>query len=132
MKIMAGTDDDFMGEARPARWAKVINRLIKTRLDAHIPSSGLYINLFIPSTPTSPKHQVGYLPQEPQLEAGKTVGEEIEKSVSEIHALLKEYEEVSGKLSAPDMTPEEQDKLSTRMDELQSAIEAKNGWYVRA
>ena len=75
---------------------------------------------------------MGYLPQEPQLEAGKTVGEEIEKSVSEIHALLKEYEEVSGKLSAPDMTPEDQDKLSTRMDELQSAIEAKNGWYVRA
>ena len=75
---------------------------------------------------------MGYLPQEPQLEAGKTVGEEIEKSVSEIHALLKEYEEVSGKLSVPDMTPEEQDKLSTRMDELQSAIEAKNGWYVRA
>ena len=23
IKIMAGTDDDFMGEARPARWAKV-------------------------------------------------------------------------------------------------------------
>jgi hypothetical protein len=32
---------------------------------------------------------VGYLPQEPQLEAGKTVGEEIEKAVSEIRGLLK-------------------------------------------
>ena len=41
---MAGIDDDFQGEARPARWAKV-----------------------------------GYLPQEPQLEVGLTVGQEIEK-----------------------------------------------------
>lgn len=32
--------------------------------------------------------------QEPELEAGKTVGEEIEKAVSEIRGLLKEYEEV--------------------------------------
>lgn len=75
---------------------------------------------------------MGYLPQEPQLEAGKTVGEEIEKSVSEIRALLKEYEQVSGQLSAPDLTPEQTEKLSTRMDELQSAIEAKNGWCVPA
>lgn len=73
---------------------------------------------------------MGYLPQEPELEKGKTVGEEIEKAVSEIRGLLKEYEEVSGQLSAPDLTAEATEKLNTRMDELQAAIEAKNGWCV--
>lgn len=43
---------------------------------------------------------MGYLPQEPELEAGKTVGEEIEKAVSEIRGLLKEYEEVRALMAA--------------------------------
>merc|ERR1719473_283516 len=58
MKIMAGIDDNFEGEARPARWANV-----------------------------------GYLSQEPALDNGATVGENIEHSVREIKALLKEYED---------------------------------------
>jgi len=92
MKIMAGVDENFNGEARPARWAKV-----------------------------------GYLSQEPQLE-GPTVADELEKAVAETRGLLEEYADVSGSLGKADLTPEEQEKLSTRMDELQSAIEAKNGW----
>ncbi len=92
IKIMAGTDEDFMGEARPARWAKV-----------------------------------GYLPQEPQLE-GPTVADELEKAVADTRGLLKEYEDVSGQVGKSDLAPEELEKLSTRMDELQSEIEAKNGW----
>ena len=59
------------------------------------------------------------------------MGEEIEKSVSEIRGLLKEFEEVSGQLGASGLTPEATEKLSARMDELQSAIEAKDGWCVQ-
>lgn len=92
IKIMAGVDDDFNGEARPARWAKL-----------------------------------GYLPQEPELE-GPTVGDELEKAVAETRGLLKEYETVSASLGKPDLTSNEQETLNTRMDELQSEIEAKNGW----
>jgi hypothetical protein len=37
---------------------------------------------------------------------------------------------VSGQLGASDLSPEQQEKLNARMDELQSAIEAKDGWCV--
>jgi ATPase subunit of ABC transporter with duplicated ATPase domains len=39
--------------------------------------------------------QVGYLPQEPQLEDGATVGENIESAVKDIRGLLTEYNDIS-------------------------------------
>ena len=45
----------------------------------------------------SPGYTVGYLSQEPELDPNKTVREVVEEGVSEITALLKEYEEINEK-----------------------------------
>lgn len=50
------------------------------------------------------------------------------QAVAEIRGLLRDFEDVSKQMSAPDLSAEDSEKLSNRMDELQSAIEAKNGW----
>ena len=44
----------------------------------------------------------GYLPQEPELDIAKTVKDIVEEGVAETAALLKQYEDVSNKLSDPD------------------------------
>ena len=44
----------------------------------------------------------GYLAQEPQLDAAKTVKEIVEEGVHEIVALIKEYEAVTAKFGEPD------------------------------
>jgi len=41
--------------------------------------------------------------------------------------MIKEYEEVSGKM-ASSADEGEKEKLAGKMDELQNAIDAKNGW----
>jgi energy-dependent translational throttle protein EttA len=43
---------------------------------------------------------------------------------------MHEYEDVSKRLSAEGLSEEETGKLSARMDELQTTIDAKNGWEI--
>ena len=54
----------------------------------------------------------GYLPQEPKLDANKTVKEIVEEGVAPIVKLLKEYNEISEKFSEPDA----EDRKSTRLN----------------
>ncbi|KAG5180573.1 ABC transporter ATP-binding protein [Tribonema minus] len=68
---------------------------------------------------------VGYLPQEPVLDDGPTVGDNLDAAVADIKALLDEYNAVSMEMSEPGADME---KLADKMDKLQSQIEAKNGW----
>ena len=49
----------------------------------------------------APGYSVGYLEQEPQMDPTKTVIEVVQEGVSEVMALLKEYEEVSMKFAEP-------------------------------
>jgi energy-dependent translational throttle protein EttA len=70
---------------------------------------------------------VGYLAQEPVLDATKTVKENVMLGVKEIANLISEFENVSGKL-AEDITPEEMEKLLDRQAVLQDKIEACDGW----
>src|SRR5450432_2878300 len=42
--------------------------------------------------------RIGYLSQEPQLEAGKTVQEEVEKAVHATRSLVQRFEEIGHKL----------------------------------
>jgi hypothetical protein len=51
------------------------------------------------------------------------------QAVAETRALLKEYEDVSKQMSAAGLSAEDQEKLSGRMDRLQTEIEAKSGWW---
>src|SRR5210317_2092777 len=89
LRIMAGVDQDYIGEARPM-----------------------------------PGINVGYLPQEPQLDESKTVREVIEEAVSDVKGALKELDEVYAAYADPDA---DFDALAKRQGELENLITAKDG-----
>ncbi|WP_295654809.1 energy-dependent translational throttle protein EttA [uncultured Mucilaginibacter sp.] len=78
----------------------------------------------------SPGYTVGYLAQEPELDPNKTVREVVEEGVSEITAILKEYEQVNEKFGLPEIyeDADAMDKLMARQGELQDQIDAVNAW----
>ncbi|HVS91808.1 MAG TPA: energy-dependent translational throttle protein EttA [Mucilaginibacter sp.] len=78
----------------------------------------------------SPGYTVGYLAQEPELDPNKTVREVVEEGVSEITAILKEYEEINEKFGLEEVysDPDAMDKLMARQGELQDKIDAANAW----
>jgi ATP-binding cassette ChvD family protein len=92
LRIMAGVDDDFLGEAFAA--------------------DGL---------------RIGYLPQEPVLDAGKTVLGNIEEGVAETKGLLHRFEEISARLGEP-LADDELERLLAEQAELQDKIDAVNAW----
>jgi sulfate-transporting ATPase len=92
LKIMAGVDQDFLGEAKPM--------------------AGV---------------QIGYLSQEPQLDATKDVRGNVEEALQPIRDLLTKFEEVSAKFADP-MTDEEMTALLDKQASLQDRIEAANAW----
>ena len=71
--------------------------------------------------------KVGYLPQEPELEAGKTVHELVMEGMSETKMILDRFNEVSAKF-AEEMTDEERNTLLAEQAELQEKIDAANAW----
>jgi energy-dependent translational throttle protein EttA len=92
LRIMAGVDDDFMGEARPAE-----------------------------------RLRIGYLPQEPQLDASKDVRGNVEEGVAETRAVLTRFETVSARLGE-NLKPAEMEKLLEEQGRLQDQIDAVNAW----
>jgi ATP-binding cassette ChvD family protein len=88
MRIMAGTDKEFTGEAFAAEGAKV-----------------------------------GYLPQEPQLDAAKTVRQNVMIGVADRQAILDRYNELAANYS---------DETADEMAKLQDEIEAKGLWDLDA
>jgi energy-dependent translational throttle protein EttA len=71
---------------------------------------------------------VGYLEQEPQLAAGKTVRQIVEEGAQATVNLLKEYEEINNKFADPDLDPNEMDKLLEKQGILQDKLDACNAW----
>ena len=71
---------------------------------------------------------VGFVPQEPTLEMGLTVRENIELGVKSVMDLLKEYDEISNAMG--EMSPEDMDKAMEKMGVLQDKIEAVDGWDI--
>jgi len=71
--------------------------------------------------------RIGYLSQEPQLDATKNVLENVEQAVAPVKKLLTRFDEVNAKLGE-DMSPEAMEKLLEEQGKLQDAIEAANGW----
>ena len=72
---------------------------------------------------------VGYLPQEPQLDATKTVLGNVEEAVAATKKLLARFDEVNLRLGE-DISPDEMDKLLEEQAKLQDAIEAAKGWDI--
>ena len=94
LRIMAGEDNEFLGEAFPA--------------------DGI---------------SVGFLPQEPRLDAKKTVKGNVEEGVGAVKALLDRYDELNMKLGE-DLAPEEMDKVLEEQGRLQDRIDAVNAWDI--
>ena len=71
--------------------------------------------------------RVGIVHQEPQLDTGKSVRENVEQAFAPIKAMLAEYDDVTAKMGDPDA---DMDKLMDRMGKLQDAIDASGGWEI--
>jgi energy-dependent translational throttle protein EttA len=82
----------------------------------------------------APGYTVGYLAQEPELDANKTVLEIVEEGVSAITAVLKEYEDINEKFGLPEVyeNSDEMDKLLARQGELQDQIDAVGAWELES
>ncbi|TPW22908.1 energy-dependent translational throttle protein EttA [Marinobacter nauticus] len=89
LRIMAGVDQDYIGEARP-----------------------------------QPGINVGYLPQEPELDEEKTVKEIVDESVSHVHNALAELDKVYAAYTEPDA---DFDELAKKQGELEAIIQATDG-----
>src|SRR4249919_1960559 len=92
LRIMAGEDNEFLGEAFPA--------------------DGI---------------SVGFLHQEPRLNAAKNVLGNVEEGVAETKALLARYDEVNEKLGQ-DLSPGEMEKVLEEQSKIQDKIDACNAW----
>lgn len=78
----------------------------------------------------SPGYSVGYLPQEPQLDNGKTVREIVQEGVREVVDALAEYEEINQKFGLPEYYEDEEKMniLFARQGELQDVLDATDAW----
>jgi ATPase subunit of ABC transporter with duplicated ATPase domains len=92
MKIMAGIDAEYEGEAR-----------------------------------LSDGFSVGYLEQEPELDAEKTVFENVMDGVTQSRAVLQRYEEINASFAEP-LGDDEMEKLLAEQATVQDEIDAKNLW----
>ena len=72
---------------------------------------------------------IGYLPQEPQLDENADVRGNVEQGLGEIMALLEEFNAISDKFAEP-MSDDEMNTLLERQGNLQTKIDAVDGWEV--
>ncbi len=71
--------------------------------------------------------KVGYLAQEPELDATKDVAANVREGLGEIKALLDRFEAVSARF-AEELSEDEMNALIAEQGDLQEKIDAVNGW----
>jgi ATP-binding cassette ChvD family protein len=78
----------------------------------------------------APGYTVGYLPQEPPLNEGKTVKGNVMEGVQHVYDALKEYDDINVKFGLPEFyeDADKMDKLMARQAELQDVIDATDAW----
>ena len=78
----------------------------------------------------APGYTVGYLEQEPVLEAGKTVMDIVKEGAAETVAVLEEYNSINDQFGLPEVyeNPDKMEALMARQAELQDKIDATNAW----
>ena len=70
---------------------------------------------------------VGYLPQEPTLDASKDVRGNVEEGVAPTRALLTKYDEITARFGE-DLSPEDMERALEEQGRLQDQIEAAGAW----
>lgn len=73
----------------------------------------------------TPGYTVGILQQEPPLDEGKTVLENIQMAFGDVLAKIDRFNEIGAEMADPDA---DFDALMAEMGDLQTAIDAANGW----
>ncbi|HYX74961.1 MAG TPA: energy-dependent translational throttle protein EttA [Steroidobacteraceae bacterium] len=71
--------------------------------------------------------RIGFLPQEPELEAGKSVRATVMEGLGETFRQLEEFNQISERFAEP-MDDEQMNTLLARQAQLQDAIDAAGGW----
>jgi len=74
-----------------------------------------------------PNINIGYLPQEPELDADKDVRGNVEEGLGEVKRKLDRFNEISMKFAEP-MEDEEMNALLEEQGKLQDAIDTAGGW----
>jgi ATP-binding cassette ChvD family protein len=77
----------------------------------------------------APGYRIGYLPQEPHLEPGKTVREVAAEGVKDIMDLHAEFERVNEAFGEPDA---DFDALAAKQAEIQEKMDALDAWDIEA
>ena len=72
---------------------------------------------------------IGYLPQEPQLDEGLNVRGNVQQGVQEIIGLVEAFNVISDKFAEP-MSEEEMTELLEQQGELQTKIDTCDGWEI--
>lgn len=80
---------------------------------------------FVGETTLLPGYTIGYLEQEPELEAGKTVMEIVREGVKEITDLLAEFDQINEAFGDP---AADFDKLCARQGEVQEKLDLLDAW----
>jgi energy-dependent translational throttle protein EttA len=80
-------------------------------------------------TSVAPGYTIGFLEQEPKMEAGKTVKEIVSEGVQEIVDQLAEFEAIGEAYGDPDA---DFDKLAAKQAKLQEKLDANDGWNLDA
>lgn len=80
---------------------------------------------FTGETAVSPGYSIGYLEQEPELEAGKTVKEIVSEGVKEVTDLLAEFDRINEAFGDPDADIE---KLCDQQAAVQEKLDAMDAW----
>jgi energy-dependent translational throttle protein EttA len=71
--------------------------------------------------------KIGFLPQEPQLDAAKDVRGNVEEGVRDTRKLLDDFNEISAKFTAP-MSDDEMNRLLEKQGRLQDQIDHLGAW----
>ena len=71
--------------------------------------------------------RIGYLPQEPELDATKDVRGNVEEGLGDVKKLLDRFNEISMQFAEP-MDDEQMNALLEEQGKLQDAIDTANGW----
>lgn len=80
---------------------------------------------FAGETTLSPGYSIGYLEQEPKLEAGKTVMDIVKEGVKPITDLLSEFDKINEAFGEPDA---DFDKLCAKQGEIQEKLDEADAW----
>ncbi|MFL2855036.1 MAG: energy-dependent translational throttle protein EttA [Pseudohongiellaceae bacterium] len=76
-----------------------------------------------------PGLNIGYLPQEPELDESKDVRGNVEDGIKDIIGLIEKFNAISDKFAEP-IEEDEMNTLLERQGELQNAIDAVDGWQI--